>query len=53
MEEKIARCRRDEISRERYHAGLGNGPCDGVKPSMVQEHVGEIWPAFEFTTKPR
>ena len=45
MEEELARCGRDEISRERYHAGLGDGPCDGVKPSMIQEHMqlAQIW----------
>lgn len=53
MEEKIARCRRSEISRERYHVALGNGPGDGVKLSMVQEHVGEIRSGFEFAANAR
>lgn len=53
MEEELARSRRHEVSGERYHAGLGNGPRDGIKPSMVQEHVGEIWPSVEFAADPR
>ena len=53
MEEKLACCRRDEISTERYHAGLGDGLCDGVKLSMVQEHVGEIRPSVEFAANAR
>ena len=53
MEEKLTRCRREEICGERYHAWLGDGPCDGVKLSMVQEHVGELRPGFEFAANAR
>jgi hypothetical protein len=53
MEEELARCGRHEIGGDRYHAGLGNGPCDGVKPSMIQEHIREIRAAFELAAYPR